>query len=946
MSDAPQQPSYDELSSEQIGPYRIIEELGRGGQGLVYLAEDTRLGRKVALKVLTSWGAASEQVVARFRREAAIASKLDHPGICTVYETGTAQGVPYLAMRHVEGESLSEKIATAVSGATTDALSFIDLEDDPGDTQVEEVSPDTSAQSTQAEVMRVVRLMENTARALHAAHEAGVIHRDIKPGNIMITPDGASVILDFGLARESDGDQPTLTQTGDLFGTPAYMAPEQLLTQRMQVDRRADVWALGVTLYECLCMKRPFEAPTRDGLYQQILHKDPPDVRKLNPSVHKDLAVIVHTATEKERDRRYQTALDLAEDLRRFRSFEPIQAKPVSAVTKLVRWAQRNTAVAAGLVAVLLSLTAGLVVSLNLLAEVRVERDRVDFARRRAEDEQARTAKALKRASAVNAFLNEDVLGQVSPEDGNKDVLVREILDKAAQNIEGKFDDYPEIEADIRNTIGSTYWDLGQFDLAQPHLERAFELRREHLGEDHQGTLAAMGNLGLLYEDQGTYDLALPLFEKALEVSRRVLGEEHSRTLQSMRNLGFLYKSQGIYRLALPLYKRALEGQRRVLGEAHPTTLEAMNNLGALYEAQGEGALALPLYEGALQGQRRDLGEEHPSTLASMNNLGMLYAGQGKYALALALYQEALVGRRRVLGEEHPSTLLTMNNLGSLYKSQRKYDLALPLYEKTLEVRCRVLGEEHPDALNSMNNLGALYVDQEKYELALPLYEKALEGQRRVLGEGHPRTLNSMNNLGVLYHSRGEDGLAQPYLERALELRRESLGEEHPSTLTSMANLGALYRSQGSYDLALPLYEGALEAQRHALGEEHPDTLTSMGNLGAFYMSQGNYERALPLYEKALNGRRRVLGEEHPSTLITQAGFGICLTNHKAYAKAEPLLLDLYSLRLKVLGAEHQSVIKSIRYLVSLYEQWGRAEEAGKWRVRLPPKKEASVPLP
>ena len=183
MSDAPQQSSYDDLAAEQIGPYRIIEELGRGGQGLVYLAEDTRLGRKVALKVLTSWGAASEQVVARFRREAAIASKLDHPGICTVYETGTAQGVPYLAMRHVEGESLSEKISTAVSGATTDALSFIDLEDDPDDTEVEEVSTDTSAQSTQAEVMRVARLMENTARALHAAHEAGVIHRDIKPGN-------------------------------------------------------------------------------------------------------------------------------------------------------------------------------------------------------------------------------------------------------------------------------------------------------------------------------------------------------------------------------------------------------------------------------------------------------------------------------------------------------------------------------------------------------------------------------------------------------------------------------------------------------------------------------------------------------------------------------------------------------------------------------------------
>ena len=355
--------SGDELSSEKIGPYAVVRELGRGGQGLVYLAEDTRLGRRVALKVLTSWGAATEQVVERFRREAAIASRLEHPGICTVYETGTAQGVPYMAMRLVEGESLSNRIASATADGVSEALSFIDLEDDEEfeDTEADAPTSDTAAQTTQAEILRIAKLMEAAARALHSAHEAGVIHRDIKPGNIMITPEGDPVLLDFGLARESDGDQPALTQTGDIFGTPAYMAPEQLLAQRMQVDRRADVWALGVTLFECLCLKRPFEAPTRDGLYQQILHKDPPDLRKLNKSIPKDLAVIVQTATEKDRDRRYQTALDLAEDLRRFRAFEPIQAKPVSQLTKLVRWTQRNPAVATLTAALFLAMATGLI---------------------------------------------------------------------------------------------------------------------------------------------------------------------------------------------------------------------------------------------------------------------------------------------------------------------------------------------------------------------------------------------------------------------------------------------------------------------------------------------------------------------------------------------------------------------------------------------------------
>ena len=353
--------TFDELSPQSIGPYAIVEELGRGGQGLVYLAEDTRLGRRVALKVLTSWGAATEQVVERFRREAAIASRLEHPGICTVYETGTAQGVPYMAMRLVEGESLSRRIAAASADPDTATASFVELDTDVVDTEADAPSSDTSARTTQAEILRIATLMEAAARALHAAHEAGVIHRDIKPGNIMVTPDGDPVLLDFGLARETDGDDVSLTRTGDLFGTPAYMAPEQLLAKRIRVDRRADVWALGVTLFECLCLKRPFDAPTREGLYQQILYKDPPDLRTLNKSIPKDLAVIVQTATDKDRDRRYQTALDLAEDLRRFRTFEPIQAKPVGQLTKLVRWTQRNPAVATLTAALFLAMATGLI---------------------------------------------------------------------------------------------------------------------------------------------------------------------------------------------------------------------------------------------------------------------------------------------------------------------------------------------------------------------------------------------------------------------------------------------------------------------------------------------------------------------------------------------------------------------------------------------------------
>ena len=263
--------------------------------------------------------------LARFRREAEAASRLDHPGICAVYEAGLDGNVPYIAMRFVEGESLAAKIASAKSqGEASTDTSFVHLADvevpagSPGRPGTDP-SPTPSGPTTRAEIMRIVQLIEKVARALHAAHEAGVLHRDMKPGNVMVTPEGEAVIMDFGLAYLEDEQLPTLTQTGEFFGTPAYMSPEQLLAQRVRLDRRTDVWSLGVMLYECVTLTRPFDAPTREGVYQAIQTRQPLDPRRINRSVPDEIRVVIETALEKDRDRRYQTALDLAEELRRVR---------------------------------------------------------------------------------------------------------------------------------------------------------------------------------------------------------------------------------------------------------------------------------------------------------------------------------------------------------------------------------------------------------------------------------------------------------------------------------------------------------------------------------------------------------------------------------------------------------------------------------------------------
>ncbi|MEM7311058.1 MAG: protein kinase [Planctomycetota bacterium] len=314
----------------RIGPYRVRQLLGRGGQGEVFLAEDTRLGRRVALKVLAPGAARSLALRERFRREAEVASRLDHPGICTVYEAGEADGALFVAMRYVEGRTLAQVVVA---------------DRERGEEPL-----------TRAELLDRCRRVEGAARALHAAHEAGVVHRDVKPSNLMLTPEDDLVVLDFGLAGDLTGDAPTLTATGDLHGTPAYMSAEQLSTERGTVDRRTDVYSLGVTLFELLAGRRPFEAPTREGLFRAILEAPAPALRRLVPAAPRDLETVLETALERERDRRYRTAELFADDLAAVIESRPVAARRVTLAGRALRYARREPAKASLALALLVVL--------------------------------------------------------------------------------------------------------------------------------------------------------------------------------------------------------------------------------------------------------------------------------------------------------------------------------------------------------------------------------------------------------------------------------------------------------------------------------------------------------------------------------------------------------------------------------------------------------------
>ncbi len=345
---------------ETIGHYEVIRALGSGGQGVVYLARDTVLHRFVALKVLRWRSLQSDDVFKRFQREGELASCLDHPGICTVYDVGVDDGRPFIAMRYVEGTTLASRIRDAREAGL--ASTFVDVHPSTPRRATPSAVPEPprSALPTRTEIAQTLEMIEQCARALQAAHEAAVIHRDVKPGNIIVTPQGQPVIVDFGLARSLSAEASSLSE-GCLLGTFHYMSPEQLAKSGPPVDHRTDVWSLGVTLYEALTLHRPFEGQTDEALFDEIRAREPADPRRLNPVISHDLRTVIETALQKDRERRYRSAAAFAEDLRRVRVHEPILARPITPAVRAARWARRNplTATLASLVFVLLVIALG-----------------------------------------------------------------------------------------------------------------------------------------------------------------------------------------------------------------------------------------------------------------------------------------------------------------------------------------------------------------------------------------------------------------------------------------------------------------------------------------------------------------------------------------------------------------------------------------------------------
>jgi eukaryotic-like serine/threonine-protein kinase len=854
--------------------FQLVRKLGEGGMGQVWLSEQTSpVRRQVALKLIKA-GMYDEGMVQRFRAERQLLAIMDHPAIAKVFDAGaTPQGQPYFVMEYVPGLPITEY-----------------------------------SDRKKLKIRDRLELFIQACEGVQHAHQKAIIHRDLKPANILVVEvDGKAVprIIDFGLAKVTApqvSGETLFTQLGHLVGTPGYMSPEQADPRVRDIDTRTDVYSLGVILYVLLTGSLPFETMLKekqplDELLRKLREEEPPrpstkvstdrgtsaitaearstEPRQLVSQLRGDLDWITMKALEKDRDRRYGSASELADDIGRYLNHEPVLAVPPSAIYRARKFARRYR------VALITASTFALVLVAATAVSIQ---------------QSLRASRETAVAQAVNDFLQNDLLAQASAtrQSGPRakpdpDLKVRTALDRAAGKIEGKFEKQPEVEASIRDTIGQTYMDLGLYPEAGKQLERALDLYRRALGAGDPKTIKTMSRLGRIADLQGRFPQAEALFSQALESQRRVLGPEHPDTLASMSGLANVYYSEGKYPEAERLHSQTLEIRRRVLGREHPDTLVSMNGLAIAYQVQGKYAQAEELSSQTLEIRQRVLGPEHPETLSSMNNLAIVYSMENKRAQAEALYSQTLEIRRRVLGPEHPYTLSSMINLATIYYYEGKYEQAEELHSQTLEIKRRVLGPEHPDTLTSMNNLAAVYAVQGKYAQSEEMFTKAVETSKRVLGPEHPLTLDFLAEFAFLYERESKYALAETYAAQTLAGRRHTLGSENAETMSSAEDLALAYESEGKFAEAESLAREALAFNQ----TQQPD----------------DWER-----------------------FRAESLLGASLAGEKKYAEAEPLLLEGYHgmlARIEQIGVPDRFQLDRAReWTVQLYKAWGKPEKA------------------
>jgi serine/threonine protein kinase len=811
----------------RLGPYKLLQQIGEGGMGVVFMAEQQEpVRRMVAVKVVKA-GMDSAQVIARFEAERQALALMDHPNIARVLDANkTENGRPYFVMELVKGIPITR---------------YCDEQ---------RLSP-----------RQRLELFIPVCQAIQHAHQKGIIHRDIKPSNVLVaTYDGKPVpkVIDFGVAKamgQKLTDRTLFTGLGGIVGTLPYMSPEQADLNTADIDTRSDLYSLGVLLYELLTGTTPImRQRIREVAFTEILRlireEEPPrpstrlaashdelaslsaqrqmDSTALVKAVRGEVDWIVMKALEKDRTRRYETANGLARDIQRYLAEEPVEAGPPSATYRMRKLAWKHRRGLATAAAVLLLLVSAVLVSTSLafwgLRAEKQARDAEGTANQ--QRDKALTAEEAAKRSAedtktVLAFFQDNVLSAGRPEGkegglGNK-VTLRQAVDAAEPQIAGAFADRPLVEASIRDTLGQTYYFLGEYPQAIKQLDRGLTLRQAHLGPEHADTLASRNNLATAYWSAGRTTDAISLHQQTLRQQEIQLGLDHPDTLGTRNNLGLAYWTTGRIEDAILLHEQNLKLCEAKLGPNSVETLQARNNLAAAYWSAGRIDDAIRLNEETLGQREIQLGADHPDTLSSRNNLAEAYRTVGRIDDAIRLNKQTLKQREAKLESDHPDTLQSRNNLALTYWSAGRTQEAIPLFEQTLRQKEAKLGPNHPDTIISRNNLAGVYDQIGKYAEAESLARISLEQMRSRFGAENPQTIAVMAILGLNLLHQHKFAEAEPILRDCLKAREANQADSW-TTFNTQSMLGESLLGQKRFAQAetflLSGYEGMKQREK------------------------------------------------------------------------------------------------------------------------------------
>lgn len=829
----------------RVGPYRILRELGRGGMGVVYLAErdDAQFAQRVALK-LVKRGMDTDAVLQRFLQERQILAQLEHPNIARLYDGGaTEDGLPYFAMEYIEGVPL-----------------------------------DTYCDARALDIDERLKLLSDVGSALHHAHQNLVVHRDLKPSNILVTEDGTVKLLDFGIAKllgGSDEDGTGYTQTGYGVMTPAYASPEQVTGQA--VTTATDVYALGVILYVLLTGRRPVgrsvtsseelgravvdESPERPSVIVQrtetvvldgmevtitpdsVSHARSTQPERLSRALSGDLDTICLMALRKTPERRYPSAEAFVEDLRRYLTGLPVRARPDTLTYRAHKFVKRNLAMVGATALVFCALVAGLTVALWQAQVARQEA-------RKAEEVQ-QVLESLFTVSDPNIAQGEAL-------------TARDLLDTGASRIQGELAEQPEVQAEMLSVIGRLYHPLGEYDRAEGLHRQALALQRDLKGPMHIDVVEKINDLANVLREKGSYEEAKRLYEQALQIFDSSAASNDEVFATTLNNYGLLLTETADYRAAEPMLRQVISLRREQLGAGHPAVATSMNELAQALKFDGRFEEAEPLYHDAIAMLEAHFGTENLQVALTKENLAMLYARQGDYEATGPLLKETLRVREKLLSPRHPDVAITQSNLAALAYVTGNYDAAEAGFRAVLEIHKNQLGEENPRVATDLNNLANALKMKGAYAQSKSVQLQALALNKRLYGDEHPSVATSLYNLANVEFELGNLKEAQSLFQSALQARQKVLDAGHYDIALAQASLGRVLLEEQLFEEALAKLEPSVAVLQNTLGSGHEKTAQAALWLGRTYLGLGQMEEAKRHLDASLETMLRRFGEDSP----------------------------------------------------------------------------------